>query len=173
MTALGEQHKAHLERRARLLRGPVQRPAQRAPEEVPASPVAAPTVVVRVFIPIFVPIFIPLPTPTYEETSVGEISIKQVLDTVAKFYSFPVLEILSGRRHKYTVLIRHVVMYLAHLRTRRSYPQIGHHLGGRDHTTVIYGATRIARRLKGDPELRREIDGINRQLDRLLAGEVA
>jgi chromosomal replication initiator protein len=48
-------------------------------------------------------------------------------------------------------------MYLLRHETGASLPQIGEALGGRDHTTVMYGVDRIADRLEIDDALRRQV----------------
>ena len=48
-------------------------------------------------------------------------------------------------------------MYLLREETNASLPQIGAQLGGRDHTTIMYGCDRIRERLENDDKLRREM----------------
>ena len=49
-----------------------------------------------------------------------------------------------------------MIMYLARTETGLSYPQIGEHLGGRDHTTVIYGYEKLSELMETDDRVRRE-----------------
>ena len=42
-------------------------------------------------------------------------------------------------------------MYLAREDAHMSYPEIGSHLGGRDHTTVLHGYRKIHREVEGEP----------------------
>ena len=55
-------------------------------------------------------------------------------------------------------------MYLLREETHASLPQIGAELGGRDHTTVLYGYERVRSRLEEDDQLKREVMTIRAQL---------
>jgi chromosomal replication initiator protein len=59
---------------------------------------------------------------------------------------------------------RQVVMYLAREELQITLPQIGEVLGGRDHTTVMYGVDKIADAIDKDDSLRREILAIRERL---------
>ena len=47
-------------------------------------------------------------------------------------------------------------MYLAREELQLTLPQIGESLGGRDHTTVIYGVDKITQAIDSDDNIRRE-----------------
>ena len=53
-------------------------------------------------------------------------------------------EIISNRRHSLTVRWRQAFMEAAKRYTPRSLPEIGRHLGGKDHTTVLHGCRKVA-----------------------------
>jgi chromosomal replication initiator protein len=55
-------------------------------------------------------------------------------------------------------------MYLLREETGASLPQIGALLGGRDHTTVLYGCERIADLIEEDAEMRREVVNLRQRL---------
>jgi chromosomal replication initiator protein len=55
-------------------------------------------------------------------------------------------------------------MYLLREEIGISLPQIGEILGGRDHTTILYGCERIADLIKKDPNLQREIVSLRQEL---------
>jgi chromosomal replication initiator protein len=48
--------------------------------------------------------------------------------------------------------------------THISLPQIGQALGGRDHTTVMYACEKVAKLLKDDDHLNRQVKQIRQQL---------
>ena len=48
-------------------------------------------------------------------------------------------------------------MYLARQLTNLSLPQIGSALGGRDHTTVMYGCDKITKLYETDDAIRRQV----------------
>jgi chromosomal replication initiator protein len=55
-------------------------------------------------------------------------------------------------------------MYLLREETGASLPQIGDMLGGRDHTTILYGCERIADLIEQDAALRRDVATLRQQL---------
>jgi chromosomal replication initiator protein len=73
-------------------------------------------------------------------------------------------KILGRDRSKEVVLPRHVAMYLIREETNASLPEIGHAMGGRDHTTVMYGCDKINDLMEQDDNLRRQIMAIRQQL---------
>jgi chromosomal replication initiator protein len=68
------------------------------------------------------------------------------------------------RRNREIVRPRQVAMYLARTETQASLPEIGNAIGGRDHTTVLYGVQKIKGQLEEDSTLRREIVAIQEQI---------
>jgi chromosomal replication initiator protein len=55
-------------------------------------------------------------------------------------------------------------MYLLRKEGNISLPQIGEALGGRDHTTIMYGIEKISDLLERDDRLRRQVVQIRQQL---------
>lgn len=90
--------------------------------------------------------------------------IERIIQVVSKYYDVTPTDIKSARRTAAVVLPRQVVMYLARKLTLKSLPQIGLALGGKDHTTVLYGIERITRRLGISPELRGIIEVLEKEL---------
>lgn len=85
-----------------------------------------------------------------------EVTIDQVIDTVAIYYRVTVEAILSNSRSRTIAFPRHMAMYLARTETSLSYPQIGRKLGNRDHTTILYGYEKISELLETDANVRRD-----------------
>ena len=72
---------------------------------------------------------------------------------------------LQGRSRSQAIARpRQIAMYLIREETGASLPQIGAELGGRDHTTILYGCERIADLLEEDANLRREVIRVRQQL---------
>jgi len=87
-----------------------------------------------------------------------------IIETVANFYGIS-LETLMGRdRSKDVALPRQVAMYLLREETSLSLPAIGDVLGGRDHTTVMYGCDKIADQIERDDGTRRQVITIRERL---------
>jgi chromosomal replication initiator protein len=57
-------------------------------------------------------------------------------------------------------------MYLLREEAHLPLTEIGRVLGNRDHSTVVHGLNRVQQSYYSDPELRREIEGIRRQVDK-------
>jgi len=88
----------------------------------------------------------------------------QIIQTVADYYHSST-EILTGRdRSKETAWARQVAMYLIREETDSSLPTIGDVLGGRDHTTVMYGCDKVADMVERDDSARKQVIAIREQL---------
>ncbi len=94
------------------------------------------------------------------------ITSDQVLRQVADYYTVTVEVLTSRSRSKKVALARQVAMYLLREQLHCSYPQIGQLLGGRDHTTVIYGCDKIATAIEEDDQLRRDVVTVRERLYR-------
>lgn len=74
----------------------------------------------------------------------GRPSVRQIVKAVSEREGITIEDILSERRNSAIVRARHISMYLARHFTRLSTTQIGRHIGGRDHTTVVHGVSKIS-----------------------------
>jgi chromosomal replication initiator protein len=92
------------------------------------------------------------------------IPLSAVLEVTARYYGLTVEDLASRKRTKVIAQARQLAMYLAREETETSLPQIGQALGGRDHSTVVHGCTRIASLLASDPALAQDIAAIRRML---------
>jgi chromosomal replication initiator protein len=90
------------------------------------------------------------------------ITITEIIDAVTRFYDVRLADLQSKKRSQSITLPRQVCMYLARNLTRHSLEEIGGHLGGRDHSTVLHAYGKI-------DELRRTDPGTRGQLDQLIA----
>ncbi|HLC03768.1 MAG TPA: chromosomal replication initiator protein DnaA [Anaerolineales bacterium] len=90
----------------------------------------------------------------------GALTPEAIMDAVAGHFNLS-RDLLSSRdRSRRVALPRQVAMYLIRQETQASLPQIGSALGGRDHTTVMYGCDKIADLLETDDTLRRQVMAI-------------
>jgi chromosomal replication initiator protein len=92
------------------------------------------------------------------------VTLDELVITVADFYSISRDDLLGRGRNKELVHPRQVVMYLAREELQLTLPQIGDSLGGRDHTTVIYGVDKISHAIDSDDNIRREVLSIRERL---------
>jgi chromosomal replication initiator protein len=88
----------------------------------------------------------------------------QVINSVANVFKVSRDRLLSKDRSKDIALPRQVAMYIMREDANFSLPQIGAELGGRDHTTVMYGCDKIAGLLKKDDRLRKQTHQVRENL---------
>jgi len=93
-----------------------------------------------------------------------ECTPEAVIEAVADFYSLSPEDLKGRSRTRKVVRPRQLAMHLARQETQASLPQIGRALGGRDHTTVLYGVKQISDRIERDELLRREVLAIKKLL---------
>ncbi len=84
-------------------------------------------------------------------------TIAQIITAVCDHYQVTPEQLSSRSRSRAIAFPRQIAMYLARTETDASLPQIGEKLGGRDHTTILYGYEKIASMAETDTEVRRSI----------------
>jgi len=92
------------------------------------------------------------------------ISSSQMIRMVAGFYDLKEEDLLAPSRKKEIVRPRQIAMYLLREDLKNSYPTIGRRLGGKDHTTVIYGCEKIIEELGKNDNLVEEIRLIRQRM---------
>ncbi len=88
------------------------------------------------------------------------IAMDDIEEAVAARYHLRVADLKSRRRSKTLVQPRQIAMYLCREMTNSSFPEIGRHFGGKDHTTIIHGCRQIAKALETDGDLRATIESL-------------
>ena len=73
----------------------------------------------------------------------GYSNITHIIAASAQHFGVPKKAIMSAKRTMRLVFARQVACYLCRDITKRSFPDIGRRLGGRDHTTVLYSYRKI------------------------------
>jgi chromosomal replication initiator protein len=94
----------------------------------------------------------------------SDLQPRQVIEVVAKSYGVPVDKLLGRGRTAEVALPRQVAMYLLREEAGLSLPQVGHELGGRDHTTVMYACEKMNELIETDANLRRQVVQIREKL---------
>jgi hypothetical protein len=82
----------------------------------------------------------------------------EIMDVVCEFYGVSHVDLKSARRTAVFARPRQISCYLGRQLTGMSLPQIGRRLGGRDHTTILHNANKIASEGNVDEVLRDDID---------------
>lgn len=79
-----------------------------------------------------------------------------ILKAVAEATGVSLMDIKSARRLRHIVRARMIYYWIARNYTGRSFPEIGRTVGDKDHTTVLYGVSRV------NDDMARYADGIAR-----------
>jgi chromosomal replication initiator protein len=94
----------------------------------------------------------------------GERTAAAILDGVAAEFHVSVMEITSPRRTARIVEARQAAVLLCRELTELSLEAIGGHVGGRDHSTVVYALERAARRQEREAKFRQGIERVRRRM---------
>ena len=89
---------------------------------------------------------------------------ESIIQAVADEYRVSVSELKGPRRPRRIVYPRQVAMFLMREHAQLSFPQIGEHLGGRDHTTAMHGYEKILQELETDTELQNQLEQVRVRL---------
>ena len=92
------------------------------------------------------------------------ITAEEIQRVVAERFHLKQAEMKSKKRTKTIVQPRQMTMYLCRELTSLSFPEIGRHFGGKDHTTVIHACRQIEKRMEDNGEFKQLVESIMRQL---------
>jgi chromosomal replication initiator protein len=85
---------------------------------------------------------------------------REILTAVGTHFEVSPDDLVGKRRDARTAGARQVAMYLLRNDGRETFPEIGRLLGGRDHSTILHGCGKIARRLKIENRLKTDLTAI-------------
>ena len=94
----------------------------------------------------------------------SSITPEHVLETVSEFFGISQGSLTGRSRARDVAFPRQVAMYLMREMGDLSLPRIGEELGGRDHTTVMYGCEKVSGLIESDDRTRKQILQIKGQL---------
>ncbi len=92
------------------------------------------------------------------------IAMDDIEEAVANRFHVKIAELKSRRRSKTLVYPRQIAMYLCREMTDSSFPEIGRHFGGKDHTTIIHACKQIAKAKEADGTLRATLESLKEQI---------
>jgi len=95
------------------------------------------------------------------------ISITDIIDVVTKHFDVRLTDLQSKRRSQSITEPRQICMYLARHLTRHSLEEIGGHLGGRDHTTVMHACNKIKQACDTEPCMENLLSDLAEQITRI------
>ena len=89
---------------------------------------------------------------------------EEVVKAVSSFYNLKVSQLKGSKRDKIFSLPRQILYYILRTEVGTGLAEIGELLGGRDHTTILYGVRKISDLIGSDEKIRVDIVGIKNQL---------
>jgi chromosomal replication initiator protein len=98
------------------------------------------------------------------EASVRHISITDIIEVVKDHFDVRLADLQSKKRSQSITEPRQICMYLARNLTRHSLEEIGGHLGGRDHTTVMHACSKINQAKDDDPKMSALLNDLTKQI---------
>lgn len=92
------------------------------------------------------------------------ITPKRLMEIVTTYYDITIEDVLGKSREQRLAFPRQVAMFLLRNEAKCSFPAIGEHIGGRDHTTAMHACSKINGLLKKDEQLKRDLSLIREKL---------
>ena len=92
------------------------------------------------------------------------ISITDIIEVVTRHFDVRLADLQSKKRSQSITEPRQICMYLARNLTKHSLEEIGGHLGGRDHTTVMHACNKISEAQKDDPKMNSLLSDLTKQI---------
>lgn len=90
----------------------------------------------------------------------GTLTVDNIITMVSQYFHVESPALRGRRRTKELVYPRQLTMYLLRHELQLSFPRIGLELGGKDHTTVMYGCQKIEKDLARDEKLQNDLAAI-------------
>jgi chromosomal replication initiator protein len=101
------------------------------------------------------------------ESAARHISITDIIEVVTNHFNVRLADLQSKKRSQSIAEPRQICMYLARNLTKHSLEEIGGHLGGRDHTTVMHACNKIGEAKSCDPKMDALLGELTRQITRV------
>ncbi|GIW54529.1 MAG: chromosomal replication initiator protein DnaA [Nitrospiraceae bacterium] len=92
------------------------------------------------------------------------IVLDDIQEAVSARFHVKISDLKSRRRSKTLVHPRQIAMYLCRELTDASFPEIGRHFGGKDHTTIIHACKQIAKAREADSALNATLESLKEQI---------
>ncbi len=85
------------------------------------------------------------------------VNVQEIIAAISSYYNISNTELCGKSRKKEIVRPRQVAMYLLRKESSMSFPSIGEHFSGRDHTTAMHACEKIEKLIEQDEELSQEV----------------
>ncbi|GAC1514156.1 MAG: hypothetical protein NVS2B16_20370 [Chloroflexota bacterium] len=93
-------------------------------------------------------------------TDPGNCRADDVLQAVSAYYRVKSSDLAGPQRDRSIAYARQMAMYLLREEAKLSLVEVGNHLGGRNHSTVIYGCDKVAVEVKRKGRVRQDVQAI-------------
>ncbi len=94
------------------------------------------------------------------ESEGAQVTVDKIQKMICHHYKIKPSQLKSKNNSPKIAFPRQVAMYLAKELTKSSLPEIGKKLGGKHHTTVIYGIRKVDKLRNENPEFNKEINSL-------------
>lgn len=101
---------------------------------------------------------------TNVKNAAAQLSEQKIINVVSDYYNLAPGQLVGKTRTGQIALARHVAMYLIRINIDIPLTKIGAMFGGRDHTTVMNGITKVEEMLKTDESLKAAINDLQKTL---------
>jgi chromosomal replication initiator protein len=103
--------------------------------------------------------------PDSLNTSNKDVSPRHLISVCAKYFNIKTGDLIGASRKKDLVSARHITAYLLLNEIKLPLEDVGHHLGGRDHTSIMHARDKITNDLiNNNPQIRKIVSDIRSQL---------
>ena len=92
-------------------------------------------------------------------------NIQKIQQVVADYYNITVEELKSKKRKATIAFPRQVAIYLCRKMTDESFPKIGIHFGGRDHSTIMHSVDKIDKEIKNNAQFKSIIESLKAKIN--------
>jgi chromosomal replication initiator protein len=92
------------------------------------------------------------------------LTVEAIMRAVCEYFGMRVQDMKARKRTKDIALPRQIAMYLSRELTESSLNDIGKHMGGKDHATVIYAVKQMEARAASDEDFRKMLDGLRNKI---------
>jgi chromosomal replication initiator protein len=92
------------------------------------------------------------------------VDFRKIVKCVARFYPYSLNDLRSKRRNKNLSFARQVAMFLMKRTTDKSLRDIGHFLGGRDHSTVMHALDKVEQYMEKNPGFSDQLRRMEREI---------
>lgn len=94
----------------------------------------------------------------------SHVTPKKLIQIVAEYFDIEIEGLVGNSRKKELVVPRQITMYFMREELNASYPNIGHELGGRDHTTAMHACNKINKSIEEDEKISRDVNLIKQRI---------